>query len=70
NEAAGYLGVAGTALATGYIASTFGLRPGPFLLGAAFIAIGLGLSVLAVRETHHHVKAEAAHHISSHAGTH
>ncbi len=46
NEAAGYLGVAGTALATGYIASTYGLRPGPFLLGAAFIAVGLGLSVL------------------------
>ena len=70
NEAAGYLGVAGTALATGYIASAFGLRPGPFLLGAAFIAIGLGLSVLAVRETHHHVKAEAANHIPTHAGTH
>jgi MFS family permease len=70
NEAAGYLGVAGTALATGYIASAFGLRPGPFLLGAAFIAIGLGLSVLAVRETHHHVKAEAATHKSTHGGTH
>lgn len=63
NEAAGYLGVAGTALATGYIASAHGLRPGPFLLGAAFIAIGLGLSVLAVRETHHHAKAEAAVHV-------
>jgi MFS family permease len=44
NEAAGYLGVAGAALATGFIATTFGLRPGPFLLGAAFIALGLGLS--------------------------
>ena len=31
NEAAGYLGVAGTALATGYIAADYGLRPGPFL---------------------------------------
>lgn len=69
NEAAGYLGVAGAALATGYIASTHGLRPGPFLLGAAFIAVGLGLSVLTVRETHHHAKAEAAHHIPVHAGT-
>ncbi|QOD02888.1 MFS transporter [Pseudarthrobacter sp. BIM B-2242] len=68
NEAAGYLGVAGTALATGYIASSFGLRPWPFLLGAAFIAIGLGLSVLTVRETHHHAKAEAAGHVSVHAG--
>jgi len=69
NEAAGYLGVAGTALATGYIASTYGLRPGPFLLGAAFIAVGLGLSVLTVRETHHHAKAEAANHVPVHAGT-
>lgn len=68
NEAAGYLGVAGTALATGYIASTYGLRPWPFLLGAAFIAIGLGMSVLAVRETHHHARTEAAGHVSVHAG--
>ncbi|MGY4543904.1 MFS family permease [Arthrobacter sp. UYNi723] len=70
NEAAGYLGVAGTALATGYIASTYGLRPGPFLLGAAFIAVGLGLSVLTIRETHHHAKAEAAVHVPVHAGSH
>jgi MFS family permease len=34
NEAAGYLGVAGTALVTGYLAATYGLRPAPFLLGA------------------------------------
>ncbi|WP_427172215.1 MFS transporter [Arthrobacter sp. 92] len=70
NEAAGYLGVAGTAVATGYIASTYGLRPGPFLLGAAFIAVGLGLSVLTIRETHHHAKAEAADHTTVHAGAH
>ncbi|WP_414004236.1 MFS transporter [Pseudarthrobacter sp. IC2-21] len=70
NEAAGYLGVAGTALATGYIASTYGLRPGPFLLGAAFIAVGLGLSVLTVRETRHHARTEAAAHVPVHSGTH
>ena len=69
NEAAGYLGVAGTALVTGYIASTYGLRPGPFLLGAAFIAVGLGLSVLTIRETHHHAKAEADNHIPVRAGS-
>jgi MFS family permease len=68
NEAAGYLGVAGTALATGYIAADYGLRPGPFLLGAAFIALGLGLSVLTVRETHQHAKKEAVDHVSAHAG--
>lgn len=67
NEAAGYLGVAGAALATGFIAATSGLRPGPFLLGAAFIAVGLGLSVLFVRETHHYAKVEAATHVPVHA---
>jgi MFS family permease len=60
NEAAGYLGVAATALATGYLATSYGLRPAPFLLGAAYIALGLGLTVLAVRDTHHHAKAEAS----------
>lgn len=66
NEAAGYLGVAFTALATGYIASAYGLRPGPFLLGAAYIALGLGISVLTIRETHHHAKMEASQHVSAH----
>lgn len=70
NEAAGYLGVAVTALATGYIASTYGLRPGPFLLGAAYIALGLGLSVLTVRETHHHAKTEASQYVSTHSSAH
>ncbi|WP_413251061.1 MFS transporter [Sinomonas flava] len=68
NEAAGYLGVALTALATGYIAGHYGLRPGPFLVGAAYIAVGLGMSALFVRETHHHVRLEAAQHVDSHGG--
>ncbi|WP_244285302.1 MFS transporter [Cryobacterium shii] len=67
NEAAGYLGLASTALATGYIAAEYGLRPGPFLLGAVYIALGTGLSVVFVRETHQHAKAEAAGHVSVHA---
>ncbi|GAA2202723.1 MFS transporter [Sinomonas flava] len=70
NEAAGYLGVALTALVTGYIAGHYGLRPGPFLVGAAYIAVGLGMSALFVRETHHHVKLEAAQHVDSHGGAH
>lgn len=69
NEASGYLGVAGTALATGYIAATYGLRPGPFLLGAAFIAVGLGLSVLTVRETQQHAQLESASHAPANAGS-
>jgi MFS family permease len=59
NEAAGYLAVAATAMATGYIAQAHGLRPAPFLLGAAFAALGLGLSTLAVRETRGHAHHEA-----------
>lgn len=48
NEAAGCLGIAGTAPAGGYLASTYGLCPGPFLLGAASITVGLGMSVLSI----------------------
>ena len=70
NESAGYLGVAATALATGYIAANSGLRPGPFLLGAAYIALGLGLSAFAVRETQSHARLEAANHTSAHSAAH
>ena len=51
NEAAGYGAVALTALATGFIAAQAGLRPAPFFLGLAFAGLGLGVSVLFVRET-------------------
>jgi MFS family permease len=65
NEFAGYLAVAASALATGYVAAHYGLRPQPFYLGIAFVAVGLLLSALAVRETRHHVAHEVRHH---HAG--
>jgi len=65
NEAAGYGAVAITALATGYLAAAYGLRPAPFLLGAAYIALGLGLSAAAVRETRGHAQYEAATHIAA-----
>jgi MFS family permease len=70
NEAAGYGAVAATALATGYLADVYGLRPAPFLLGVAFAAVGLGLSTLAVRETRGHAAAEAAAHVPHHGGRH
>lgn len=70
NEAAGYLGLAITALATGYLASAYGLRPVPFLLGAAYLALGLGLSALSVRETRHHARVEAESHVDGHEGAH
>jgi MFS family permease len=62
NEFAGYFAVAMSALATGFIAAHYGLRPQPFYLGVAFVAVGLLLSALAVRETKHHVTAESKLH--------
>ncbi|ORT57073.1 MFS transporter [Streptomyces sp. CB03238] len=64
NEAAGYVAVAATAMATGVIAEHAGLRPAPFLLGAAYVVLALGLSTLAVRETRDHARFEAARHVT------
>jgi MFS family permease len=60
NEFAGYFAVAWSALATGFVAANYGLRPQPFYLGVAFVAAGLTLSALVVRETKHHVAAESS----------
>jgi MFS family permease len=62
NEFAGYGAVALSALATGYVAASYGLRPQPFYLGIGFAVIGLLLSLLAVRETHGHARHEAKNH--------
>jgi MFS family permease len=70
NEAAGYVAVAVTALVTGYLAESYGLRPAPFLLGVAFAALGLGLSTFAVRETRDHAHLEAAGHVARADGRH
>jgi hypothetical protein len=66
NEFAGYLAVAASALATGWLAARYGLRPEPFYLGVGYVAAGLLLSVWVVRETRHHVAHEVRTH---HAGT-
>jgi len=60
NEFAGYLAVAVSALATGWIAALYGLRPQPFYLGVVFVAAGLALSVLVIRDTADHVSHETA----------
>ena len=70
NEAAGYAALAATALATGYLADAYGLRPAPFLLGLAFAALGLGLSTLAVHETRDYARLEAAQHTARTEGRH
>ena len=60
NEFAGYVAVAGAAVATGVMAARYGLRPEPFYLGIGFVAMGLCLSVFAVRDTTVHVEQETA----------
>jgi len=59
NEFAGYVAVAASALATGWVAARYGLRPQPFYLGVVFVIVGLALSALLVRDTHHHVAHES-----------
>jgi len=59
NEFAGYFAVAGSAFATGWLASRYGLRPQPFYLGVGFVAFGLGLSAWMVKETRHFARHEA-----------
>src|SRR5438445_11431641 len=67
NEASGYGAVSLAALASGYIAATYGLRPQPFYLGVAFALLGLFFSVVFVRESHGHARQEARLHDASEA---
>ncbi|HMG26849.1 MAG TPA: MFS transporter [Acidimicrobiia bacterium] len=62
NEAAGYAAVAVAAFVTGELASRYGPRPAPFLLGMAIAVIGLTLSVAFVRETRLYADEEAREH--------
>jgi MFS family permease len=65
NEAAGYLGVAATAFATGALAATYAPRT-VIWVGAALIAtIGVVVSLVWVRDTHAHVALEQRDHDSS-----
>lgn len=69
NEFAGYFAVALSALTTGWLAARYGLRPQPFYLGVVYVAAGLLLSLLAVRETRHHVTQELRmHQAADHGG--
>jgi len=60
NEAAGYGAVSLAAIAAGYLAATYALRPQPFLLGIGFVLAGLLLSLFFVRESQGHAHREAA----------
>ncbi len=59
NEFAGYLAVSLAALATGYVAAAYGLRPEPFYPGIALALLGLLFSIFFVQETHAYARHEA-----------
>ncbi len=62
NEFAGYLAMALSTAASGWIAAQTALRPYPFYLGIVFALSGLLLSALFVRETRPYAHQEAAQH--------
>ncbi|MDF0681283.1 MAG: MFS transporter [Candidatus Nitrosocosmicus sp.] len=51
NEFSGYFSVAIVGIATGYLASVYGLKPYPFYLGIVFAVLGLLISWLIVKDT-------------------
>lgn len=59
NEFAGYIALAAIAFLTGWIASNYGLRPYPFYIGIVLGMVGLLMSWLLIKDTHHHVKLES-----------
>src|SRR5207253_1873497 len=59
NEFAGYVAVSLAALAFGYLAAAYALRPQPFYLGGVFALAGLLLSVFFVHDSHTHARQEA-----------
>src|SRR6266446_7151949 len=62
NEAAGYLGVAATAFATGALAANYAPRTVVWVGAALICAVGLLVSIFAVRDTGAHVALEQQAH--------
>jgi MFS family permease len=62
NEAAGYLGVAATAFITGALAASYAPRTIVWVGAAAIAAVGLLVSVVAIRDTGAHVAHEQLAH--------
>jgi MFS family permease len=59
NESAGYLAVAIVAFTTGWVASRYGLRPYPFIIGIALSVLGLLASWFLIKDTRKHVATES-----------
>jgi len=62
NEFAGYVGVAGAGIITGYLATALGAREGLALFGLVVVVLALLLTILWVEDTRPWAQAEAARH--------
>ncbi len=58
NEFAGYISVAIVGFVTGYLASSFGLKPYPFYIGIVFAVLGFLISWLVVKDTRKYTALE------------
>jgi MFS family permease len=65
NETAGYVAVSLAALAAGYLAAAYGVRPAPFLLGIGFAVAGMLLTLFFVRETREYAEFEGTQHLTT-----
>lgn len=68
NEAAGYGALGLTALLTGYLASSYGLRPEPFYIGVFYTLAGLLISLFLIKDTRAHARLEASQTIKTPVG--
>lgn len=69
NEFAGYSGVALLAGISGYVASSYSLRPEPFYLGVGIAVVGILLSLIA-KDTEKHLQAQIKNRSKGEEGTH
>ena len=65
NEFAGYVSVAVVGFVTGYLASTYGLKPYPFYLGIGFVILGFVISWVIVKDTRKFTMLEIKNELSN-----
>ncbi|CAM3722113.1 MFS transporter [Mesobacillus zeae] len=67
NEFAGYSGVAIMAAVSGYVASSYSLKPEPFYIGIGIVIIGILLSLI-VKDTGKHLELQIKNSVTSGTG--
>ncbi|MHB1928836.1 MAG: MFS transporter [Acidimicrobiales bacterium] len=60
DESAGYIGVGLGGFAAGLLASSYGLRPAPYMLAIGVVSLGVAITVGAARETVHFARSESS----------